>query len=69
MQQPTTTLENYGGGKLNIVRQMPAKLSKGDEQLQTAIYIQDGAPVDLLLGTDVLPSLGTSGTKDRWPTA
>ena len=37
---------------------MPAKLSKGDKQLQTVVHIQDGAPVDLLLGTDVLPSLG-----------
>ena len=37
---------------------MPATLSKGDKQLQTVVYIQDGAPVDLLLGTDVLPSLG-----------
>ena len=51
MQQPTTTLQNYGRGKLNIVRQMPAKL-------QTVVYMQDGAPVDLLLGTDVLPFLG-----------
>ena len=53
MQQPTTTLQNYGEGKLNIVRQMPATLSKGDKQLQTVVYIQDGEPVDLLL-----PSLG-----------
>ena len=58
MQQPTTTLQNYGRGKLNIVRQMPAKLSKGDKQLRMVVYIQDGAPVDLLLGTDVLPFLG-----------
>ena len=33
MQQPTTTLQNHGGGKWNIVRQMPTKLSKGDKQL------------------------------------
>ena len=32
MEHPTTTLQNYSGGQLNIVRQMPAKLSKGDQQ-------------------------------------
>ena len=42
MQQPTTTRQNYGGGKLNIVRQMPAKLSKGDKQLQTVVNIRPG---------------------------
>ena len=41
MQQPTTTLQSDDGGRLNNVRQMTAKLSKGDKQLQTVVYIQD----------------------------
>ena len=44
---------------------MPAKLSKRSKRLQTVVYIQDGAPVDLLLGTDVLPSLGFCLQKPR----
>ena len=41
MQQPTITLHSDDEGRLNNVRQMTAKLSKGDKQLQTVVYIQD----------------------------
>ena len=58
MQQPTVTQQNYGGGTLNAIRQMTVQLSKGDRHPQTAVYIQDGASVDLLLCTDVLLLLG-----------
>ena len=60
MQQPTVTLQNYSGGTLNVVRQMIVQLSKGDKHPQALVYIHEGAPVDLLLGTDVLPLLGFS---------
>ena len=53
-------LQNYSGGTLNVVRQMMVQLSKGDKHPQALVYIQEGAPVDLLLGTDVLPLLGFS---------
>ena len=70
MQQPITILQNYSGGKLSIVRQMTAKLNKGDEKLHTVVDIQDGAPVDLLLCTDI-PHSGvlSSRARDRWSTA
>ncbi len=54
MQQPTVTLQNYSGGTLNVVRQVMVQLSKGDKYPQALVYIQEGAPVHLLLGTDVL---------------
>ena len=58
MQQLTVTLQSYGGGTLNILRQMTVQMSKGSRHYPVMAYIQDGAPVDLLLGTDVLPFLG-----------
>lgn len=58
MQQPTITLQNYGGGTLNVIKQMTVQLSKGDRHLRTVAYIQDGAPVDLLLGINSLLLLG-----------
>ena len=58
MQQPTDTLQSYSGGTLNIIGQMTVTLAKGDGQLQTVVYIQDVAPVDLLLGTDLPYLLG-----------
>ena len=60
MQQPTVMLQNYSGGTLNVVRQMMVQLSKGNKHPQALVYIQEGVPVDLLLGTDVLPLLGFS---------
>ena len=54
MQQPTVTLQNYSGGTLNVVHKMMVQLSKEDKHPQALVYIQEGAPVDLLLGTDVL---------------
>ena len=55
MQQPTVSLQNYSGGTLNVVQQMMVQLSKGDKHPQALVYIQEGAPVHLLLGIDVLP--------------
>ena len=47
----------YGGGKLNLVKQMEVTLSRAGYTTAMA-QIQSGAPVDLLLGTDQLPHLG-----------
>ena len=52
MQQPTVTLQNYSRGMLIVVWQMMVELSNGDRHPQTLVYIQEGAPVDLLLGTE-----------------
>lgn len=43
---------------LNLVWQMMVQLSNGDRHPQALVYIQEVAPVDLLLGTDVLPLVG-----------
>ena len=55
---PTITLQSYGGGELNIVSQMMAPLSKGEHRQEGVVQVQKGAPMDLLIGTDVQPKLG-----------
>lgn len=56
--QPTTvSLHSYGGDELNIVKQVKCNLLRGDHTVESVLQVQKGAPVDLLLGTDVLPLL------------
>ncbi len=58
LETPTVQLRSYGGGELNIVSQMTARLSNERNRWEGVIHIQKGAPVDLLVGTDVQPQLG-----------
>ncbi len=53
LETPTIQLWSYGGGELNIVSQMTAQLSNGHGCLEGVVQVQKGAPVDLLIGTDV----------------
>ena len=58
---PTTvSLRSYGGNELEIVSQAVCHLERDGYQVKTALQVQKGAPVDLLLGTDVLSQLGFS---------
>lgn len=52
------TLQSYGGGEINTVRQMCATISRGTHSVEGLIQFQSGAPIDLLLGTDLLSRLG-----------
>lgn len=57
--QPTTmTLRSYGGDELNIVSQVQCHVTRGDREVDALLQVQKDAPVDLLLGTDVLSQLG-----------
>ena len=60
LQPSTVTLRSYGGDKLNIVSQVSCKLCRGPHAVDTVIQVQKDAPVDLLLGTDILARLGFS---------
>ena len=51
-------LQNYGGDKLPLIRQIQVNLSKSGKQVDAIIQVQHDAPVGLLLGTDVLAQLG-----------
>lgn len=59
--KPTTvSLRSYGGDELEIVSQVTCHLGRDGYQVKTVLQVQRGAPVDLLLGTDVLSQLGFS---------
>ena len=58
LQQLTVALRNYGGGELNIVSQVKCCVSRDDFIVETVLQVQKGAPVDLLLGTDILSHMG-----------
>ena len=57
--EPTSILlKNYGGEPSNIIGQMEVKLSLSNAVVTAVVQVQKDAPVDLLLGTDLLASLG-----------
>lgn len=58
LKPPTVTLQSYGGTKLNVVGQMCCSLSRGQYSGQVVVQLQRGAPVPLLIGTDMQPVLG-----------
>ena len=57
-QEPSVALQGYGGGRIDIVRQMLATISHGSYSREGIVYIQKDPPVDLLLGTDFQSYLG-----------
>jgi hypothetical protein len=48
----------YGGGRLDIVGQLSATVQRGTYRETAVVLVQNRAPVDLLLGTDLQPYLG-----------
>ena len=58
LKPSTVTLRSYGGDKLTIVSQVCCQLRWGAKEMNAVLQVQNGAPVDLLLGTDVLGRLG-----------
>ena len=58
MKPTTLSLQNYGGGEVNLVREIKVTIKRAAFTTDTTIQVQAGAPVDLLLGTNVQPRLG-----------
>ena len=58
LQYSSVKLKSYGGGKLNIIGQIEVRLERGSNQTKAVVQIQNEAPVQLLIGTDLLSSLG-----------
>ena len=58
LSPPTLTLQNYGGDKLSIVRQLTAVITRKDHSCEATVLVQKDAPLDLLLGTDLQAKLG-----------
>ena len=55
LSPPKLTLQNYGGGDLDIIRQRTANISREN---YATVLMQKDDPLDLLLGTDLHASLG-----------
>ena len=60
LEQPSfVNLQNYGGGELKLARQIRVSLSRvGGKTIEAVLQVQNNAPVDLLLGTDLQSQLG-----------
>ena len=55
---PSVLLRAYSGHKLNIMAQVNLTLSHGSRTVDAVVLVQEGAPYNLLLGTDLQPKLG-----------
>ena len=58
LEPPSLTLHNYGGDELKVVRQLTATISSEGHICTATVLMQKGAPLDLLLGTDLQTQLG-----------
>ena len=58
LKPPEITLRSYGGGGLDIVGQLSATIQSGPYRKTAVVLVQNQAPEDLLLGTDLQPYLG-----------
>lgn len=59
-KEPSTIkeLEAYNGGVINIREQIDVILTRDKRKVNAKVLIQEGAPVPLLIGRNVLPQLG-----------
>ena len=58
IEKSTMKLHNYGGDELSLTGQIKTSISRGQWKVEAVIQVQNKAPVDLLIGTDLLPVLG-----------
>ena len=58
LEPPSVNLQSYGGTRLNIVSQIRCHIARGQYSGQILVQLQRGAPIPLLIGTDVQPMLG-----------
>ena len=58
LKTPDIVLRSYGGERLNVLAQLEVTISQGDHKVMITTMVQKDAPSPLLLGTDVLSSLG-----------
>ena len=58
LEPSSVTLHNYGGQKLGIIRQIRVRVARPGCSVEAVVQVQNGAPTNLLIGTDLLPQLG-----------
>ena len=59
-EPPGALLRSFGGETLNMVCQVTVNIVRGDYDITAKVQVQKGAPVQFLLGSDLLPRLGFS---------
>ena len=59
-QEPSVSLKSYSDDQLNIIAQLPLTLKQRDYEVSSIILIQKYAPNNLLILTDLQPTLGFS---------
>ena len=57
-ETPEVSLKSYGGERLDILAQLPVRITQGDYQADVKVLVRKNAPTRLLLGTDAQPPLG-----------
>ena len=63
LEPPTMVLKSYCASKLNLVAQVKLQIATvSGHKVEAMVQVQEDAPVDLLLGTDLQPLLGFSLT-------
>ena len=58
VEKSTINLCNFGGGRLDVIGQMIVSITRGNYQTKAVILVQDKTPLNLLVGTDLLATLG-----------
>ena len=58
LSPPSLNLQSYGGGELDLVSEIRCRVSRGSYSTEAVLQVQKGAPVKVLLGTDLQPHLG-----------
>ena len=60
LEPPTIPLKSYGGHEINTIGQVNIRLATPGHSVTAVVQVQKGAPVQLLLGTDLKVLLGFS---------
>ena len=58
LSNPSVQLHAYCGSRLSIGAEVTVDLKAGECQVKGVVLVQESTPVDLLLGTDLMPKLG-----------
>ena len=57
-EPPGALLRSFGGETLDMVCQVTVSIIRGNRDITAKVQVQKGAPVNFLLGSDLLPRLG-----------
>ena len=57
-ETPQVSLKNYGGEPLDMMAQLPVRITQGEYSADIKVLVRKDAPNRLLLGTDAQPPLG-----------